>query len=293
MEGGEGGRGGGGERGGGEEGGGGGEGGEEGGGGGGGEGRGGGGREEERRYRSILDTLVLPQWGEVPLKQIDYQAYSTWLGGLAVDGSQRGAAISASRITQAHQLVGAVLKYAQRTGKIARNVAAEIKRSEDLPMPAERERRYLNHAELLQLAAATERFETLTLVLGYCGLRFGEAVALRRKHVGDRELLVRSSATYVTGRGIVESTTKTNRARHVPVPEPVWDRLQPELPSDPNALVFPSHRSGTCPSRSTAKRSTKLATLSGSLALYRTGYGTPRRHWRLAQALMSRSCRGF
>ncbi len=116
-------------------------------------------------YRSILETLVLPKWGEVPLKQIDYQAYSTWLGSLAVDGSQRGTALSASRITQAHQLVGAVLKYAQRTGKISRNVAAEIKRSEDLPTPAERERRYLNHPELLQLAKATERFETLTLVL--------------------------------------------------------------------------------------------------------------------------------
>jgi integrase len=198
-------------------------------------------------YRSILDTLVLPKWGEVPLKQIDYQAYSTWLGGLAVDGSQRGTALSASRVTQAHQLVGAVLKYAQRTGKIARNVAVEIKRSEDLPMPTERERRYLNHVELLQLAKATERFDTLTLVLGYCGLRFGEAAALRRKHVGDRELLVRASATYVTGKGIVESTTKTNRARHVPVPVPVWDRLQPELPSDPNALVFPSRRGGHLP----------------------------------------------
>ena len=198
-------------------------------------------------YRSILDTLVLPKWGEVPLKQIDHQAYSTWLGGLAVDGSQRGTALSASRITQAHQLVGAVLKYAQRTGKIARNVAAEIKRSEDLPMPTERERRYLNHAELLQLAKATERFETLTLVLGYCGLRFGEAAALRRKHVGDRELLIRSSATYVTGRGIVESTTKTNGARNVPVSEQVWELLQTELPTDPNALAFPSRRGGHLP----------------------------------------------
>jgi hypothetical protein len=69
-------------------------------------------------YRSILDTLVLPKWGEVPLKQIDYQADSTWLGGLAVDGSQRRTALSASRITQAHQLVGAVLKSAQRTPRL-------------------------------------------------------------------------------------------------------------------------------------------------------------------------------
>ena len=80
-----------------------------------------------------------------------------------MDGSERGTALSASRITQAHQLVGAVLKYAQRTGKIAKNVALEIKRSEDLPQQTERERRYLSHAELLGLARATDRFETLTL----------------------------------------------------------------------------------------------------------------------------------
>jgi integrase len=198
-------------------------------------------------YRSLLDTIVLPKWEDVPLKRINYEAYSTWLGSLSVDGSQRGKGLSASRITQAHQLVGAVLKYAQRTGKIAKNVAAEIKRGEDLPQQTERERRYLTHAELLKLARATERFETLTLVLGYCGLRFSEAAALRRKHVGDRELTIRASATAVTGQGIVESTTKTKRDRYVPVPGPVWDRLKEELPSESNALVFPSRKGGHLP----------------------------------------------
>jgi integrase len=199
-------------------------------------------------YRSLMDTIVLPRWGDVPLKRIDYESYSTWLGGLAVDGSQAGKGLSASRITQAHQLVGAVLKYAQRTGKIAKNVAAGIKRDEDLPQSTEAERRYLSHSELLRLAKATDRFETLTLVLGYCGLRFGEAAALRRRHIGDRELTVRASATAVTGKGIVESdTTKAKRARHVPVPEPVWARLSKELPDDPSALVFPSRKGGHLP----------------------------------------------
>ena len=197
-------------------------------------------------YRSILDTLVLPKWCEVPLKQIDYQAYSTWLGGLAVDGSQRGTGLSASRITQAHQLVGAVLKYAQRTGKIAKNVATEIKRTEDLPTSTERERRYLTHGELLGLAKATERFETLTLVLGYCGLRFGEAAALRGRHVGERELTIRLSATYVTGSGIVETTTKTNRDVS-PCSRAGMAAAAGRAADEPNALVFPSHRGGHLP----------------------------------------------
>lgn len=31
-------------------------------------------------YRSLLDTVVLPTWADVPLKRIDYESYSTWLG---------------------------------------------------------------------------------------------------------------------------------------------------------------------------------------------------------------------
>jgi integrase len=200
-------------------------------------------------YRSLMDTIVLPRWGDVPLKTINYEGYSTWLGGLAVDGSQAGKRLSASRITQAHQLVGAVLKYAQRTGRITRNVAAEISRTEDLPQQTERERRYLTHAELLRLARAAGRFETLTLVLGYCGLRFGEAAALRRRHEGDRELVIAASATHVRGQGIVETTTKTKRSRHVPVPQPVLGPAQkrvtrrPQRPGvPPPARRTPAHR---------------------------------------------------
>ncbi|ORX21857.1 integrase [Mycobacterium xenopi] len=51
----------------------------------------------------------------------------------------------------------------------------------------------------------------------------------------------------MTDSGIVETTTKTNRTRHVPIPEPVWQRLKRELPDKPDALVFPSHRGGYLP----------------------------------------------
>jgi integrase len=105
----------------------------------------------------------------------------------------------------------------------------------------------LTHAQLLALASEMGRFETLTLALGYCGLRFGEAAALRAKDILDREITVRASATHVSGQGIVETGTKTNRTRRVPVPEPVWDRLKAELPSAADALVFPSRKSGHLP----------------------------------------------
>jgi integrase len=198
-------------------------------------------------YRSILDTLVLPQWGETPMNAITYGDLSAWLSRLSVDGSQAGTGLSASRIIQTHQLMGAVFKYAVKAGLATKNIAAEINRRHDLPETRETEQHYLTHPQLLDLARETRRFEALTLVLGYCGLRFGEAAALRRKDIRDREITVRASATYVSQQGIIETDTKTKRTRRVPVPGPVWERLKSELPTEADTLVFPSRKGGHLP----------------------------------------------
>lgn len=198
-------------------------------------------------YRSILDTLVLPRWGNIAMKAITYPDLSAWIAGLSVTGSQSGTGLSASRIRQTHQLVGAVFKYAVRAGLASKNIAAEIDRRHDLPETVETEQHYLTHAQLLAFAGEVRRFEAMTLVLGYCGLRFGEAAALRRRDVGDKEITVRNSATYVPGQGIVETATKTKRSRRVPIPGPVWDRLIGELPADGDAFVFPSRKGGHLP----------------------------------------------
>lgn len=191
-------------------------------------------------YNSILKNLALPRWRDVPVAEIDYESYTEWLGKIAENGSQRGGKLSPSRIIQTHQLMGAVLSYGVKTGRLNNNVALQLKRSEDLPIPVEGERRYLTHDELITLANNVPGFQTLTLILGYCGIRFGEAAALRAKHVGDRELTIRSSASYATGKGIVETATKTYRTRQVPVPDPVWDLLV--VPKNPNDLLFPGKK---------------------------------------------------
>lgn len=191
-------------------------------------------------YRSLMDTLVLPRWRDVPLKDVTYAEYHSWLTGLSSDTERP---LSASRIIQAHQLAGAVMKYSLKSGLIATNPLAAVD-AHDLPRKHEGERRYLTHEELLRLAKATGRFETLTLVLGLCGIRFGEAVALRRRSVGDQELVIRASVSGVTGKGLVETSTKTSQVRHIPVPGPVWDHLKDELPDGPEALVFPGRKGG-------------------------------------------------
>ncbi len=69
-------------------------------------------------------------------------------------GLQRGTGLSACRITPAHHLVGAVLKYPVKT---AENVAAEIDRDQDLTHRSESQPRFLTHEELLKLAKGRAR----------------------------------------------------------------------------------------------------------------------------------------
>jgi integrase len=195
-------------------------------------------------YESILRTLVLPRWGDRALKAISYSELSAWFAGLSVDGSQSNTGLSASRIIQTHQLMNAVFKYAVRAGLASKNVVADIDRRTDLPTEHAREIRSLTHAQLLGLAERTGRFETLTLVLGYCGIRFGEAAALRRGSVKDGKLTIRESATSITGQGMVTTRTKTGKDRDVAVPPPVWTRLVAKLPADPAAAVFPGSNGG-------------------------------------------------
>ncbi|RFZ40884.1 putative prophage phiRv2 integrase [Mycobacterium marinum] len=185
-------------------------------------------------YESLLDHLVLPRWRGVKLKDITHGDVQRWVSGLSANGSVRmeGRGLSASRVIQAHQCMSAVLKYAIRTDRLAKNVAAGI----ELPRKAEAERRCLTHGQLWDLAERVGEHKAVTLVMGYCGLRIGEVRALRFKDLRDQTLTVRASVTKVTGKGFIEATTKTHRTRWVPVPQVVWELL----PSgDDDALVFP------------------------------------------------------
>ncbi|HEY2307643.1 MAG TPA: site-specific integrase [Streptosporangiaceae bacterium] len=109
------------------------------------------------------------------------------------------------------------------------------------------EQQYPTHEQLHRLAVASGRFRTFVLVLGYCGLRFGEAAAL---HVSDvdlkaRRIRVSRSVTYVRGTGHVDGTTKNRRARTVPVPKFVAPLLETELAGKGGAdLLFLSRRGG-------------------------------------------------
>lgn len=194
-------------------------------------------------YKSLLETVVLPRWKDVPLREISFDEMQMWVSALSVDGSVRfeGKGLSASRVRQAHQLIGAVLKFAVKARHLPANPADGI----DLPKLPQTEQRYLTHEQLHRLAVASGRFRTLVLVLGYCGLRFGEAAALRVADVDTetRRIRVRRSVTYVRNMGLVEGETKNHTSRTVPVPSFLARLLETEVADKgDSALVFPSPR---------------------------------------------------
>ena len=76
-------------------------------------------------YRSLLEVLVLPRWGDVPLRDVTFEDLQQWVSGLSVDGSIRfdGKGLSASRVVQAHQVVSQVFKYAVKAKHLPANPA--------------------------------------------------------------------------------------------------------------------------------------------------------------------------
>ncbi|GBD85023.1 putative prophage phiRv2 integrase [bacterium BMS3Abin02] len=183
-------------------------------------------------YRSLLDVHVLPRWGVVPLGDIDNLGLSEWLAELP---------LSLSRRRQAFRVVTAVLRLAIRNSYIAKNPAEGI----TLPEPPKRDR-YLTPFEVARLAdALTPVYDALVLVMAFGGLRWGEAVALRRRDIDIQRgrLMVSRSLVEKPGGGFMFKGTKTDRARTAAVPPGVVDRLVRHLSGisdDPEDLVFTS-----------------------------------------------------
>lgn len=188
-------------------------------------------------YESLLRVHILPTFGTVPLGRLDPMAIREWVADLS-------ARLSASRTRQAYHLLSAMLKSAVEAGYLARNPAEGA----ELPRLPTTEMRFLDASQVEELVAATRPPDgTLVYVLAYCGLRWGEACALRR---GRLDLLrgrleVAESLAEVSG-GLHFGEPKTYQWRSVAIPpflrELLAVHLVQHVPDDPEALVFTSPR---------------------------------------------------
>ncbi|WP_402373652.1 tyrosine-type recombinase/integrase [Isoptericola rhizosphaerae] len=179
----------------------------------------------------------------VPLAKVTHEAVAEWVADLVARD------LSASHVRSAHVLVHAVLDGAVRARRLATNPATGV----PVPKHHRRRRMYLTESQAGTLAAAVGRWTTrkvedgtttvterarpdtatcdqmhaLVLVLAFTGLRFGEAVALRGRHVDllRRRIRVEEAVTEVGGRQVY-GPPKNGEARDVPVPGFLVDILQ-------------------------------------------------------------------
>jgi len=191
-------------------------------------------------YDSLLRSRVLPTFGHVQLKRITTASVRRWVADMASEG------LSPDRIRQARQVLSAVLDQAADDGLIAKNPADSVK----TPPVRPRRQLFLADKELARLADAAEKRQegagAFVWFLGWSGLRWGEAVALRGASIDvkRRRVRVTESATEVGGH-LEFGTPKTREARTVVLPAFVFDRLAPLLDGlEADALIFTAKKGG-------------------------------------------------
>jgi integrase len=184
--------------------------------------------------RSLWRSRVEPVWGAVRLDAVRHQDVARWVAAMADEG------LSASRVRQAYHLLTALLDAAVRDSRLVRNPADGVR----LPRLRTTTRAYLSHEQLHAMADAAGDYRPLVLLLGYCGLRWGEAAALR---VGDIDLtrsrvIVQRAVVDVDGH-MIEGAPKTHQRREVPMPRVVRDAVAEHIAGRAVAdLAFPSPR---------------------------------------------------
>lgn len=190
-----------------------------------------------RNEHSIVKH-VLPTFGAVQLARVDRSSLREWVARMS-DPDDGG--LAPATVTKNVQVFNKLMRAALEDRLITANPV------ERLPVPRiEREEmRFLTPAELSKLAdAIDQRYRGFVLLAGYGGLRLGELLGLRWKHVDVRRRQVHVSETLAAVRGQISFGPPKTRAaiRTVTLPGFVVDELAALRGSavDPLALVFTS-----------------------------------------------------
>ncbi|QAB17098.1 site-specific integrase [Leucobacter muris] len=220
-----------------------------------------------RRYRRELDNYVLPKWGKARLGSITREQIDAWVQELRegraphefstnkhVAKKKRKPGKMAPSYVQhvVGRTFGGTLRYAVREGWIGRDPLRHVELPRIEPS-TEDHLPSLTYEEVEDVAdeamAVTGRRDdkALALTLCYCGLRIGEATALKVKDVDLAGLQLRVLRTWTVDKeGVrVLGTPKTWEKRWVPVPQFLADELKLLMQGrEPEDYLFRSSRGG-------------------------------------------------
>ena len=169
-------------------------------------------------YKNIIDTHIVPRWGQAALSSIKPIEVENWLRGLK---RRDGKPASPGTKSKIRNVMSAMFSHAMRYRWASQNpitpVRTSSKRLQDPDLLTCEEFR-----DLLRVLDQRER--VMVLLAGSTALRRGELFALRWKDVDLREQLVRVTHSIYRS---VEGDTKTAGSRKpVPLPSMVVDELK-------------------------------------------------------------------
>lgn len=193
------------------------------------------------------------KWAERQIGSITHAEVQAWVGSI-IDKS------GAPSVSRPYQIMQGICSMAVRDKLILDNPCENV----ELPkLPRRKSRRvYLTISRLLAFADECARGKhlgeerrALVLTLGFCGLRWGEAAALKARDLdfGRGVLHVGGNLVYVGARW-VEGTPKNSEERDVPMPLIVMEALKPICGErGPDERVFRDLRGGPIMKQSAAK----------------------------------------
>jgi integrase len=182
-------------------------------------------------YQHSLTKHIRPRWGHRRLNDVGHAEVQSWIGELS-------RTLAPQTVRNIFAVFSLIFSFAVRDGRLIRNPADGIR----LPRRTRAARGYLTHEQLHRLAAECGVYRTLVLFLGYTGLRWGEAAALRVRDVNlaRRRVEVARAVSEPAGR-IVFGTPKTHARRSVPFPQFLSERIEAICATkEPDDLLFPS-----------------------------------------------------
>lgn len=193
------------------------------------------------------------RWADRRIGAITRAEVQAWISDII-------ASAGASSVRRPYQTMLGICRMAVRDRLILDNPCENV----ELPkLPRRKSRRvYLTISRLLAFADECARGKhlgeerrALVLTLGFCGLRWGEAAALKARDLdfGRGVLHVGGNLVYVGARW-VEGTPKNSEERDVPMPLIVMEALKPICGErEPDERVFRDLRGGPIMKQSTAK----------------------------------------
>lgn len=193
-----------------------------------------------RMLESAYRVHVKPRWSSTSVADVDQLGAEAWIAGMVRKGA------GATTVLRAHGVLSGILADAVKAKRLAANPARGV---ENLPRKTARRHVYLSAQDVQRLADESGEHRALLFTLAYCGLRWGEAIALRVRDVEflRRRLSVHANAVQLGVKHEV-GLTKGRVARSVPVPAFVLDELSRRCKGKrPDDLVFSTPDGGYLP----------------------------------------------